>query len=402
VVPRARIVAFAEGDLVEAFGEPYRPFAPDAHGLIHRRMARLPRDPFLFVDRVTEVRGEPFVLARGAACETQFELRPDAWFFAASRQRSLPFAVLLEIALQPCGWLAAYCGSALRSPERLRFRNLGGEAVALRDCSVAAGEPGELLTVRAELTDVSDAAGMLLQHFAFEVAGDRGGPLYRGTTYFGFFPDAALRDQVGIRDAKLAAASGPGRTFALPDLPPWPTPTWRMVDRIDHLDMRGGDAGLGFVQGSTAVDPEAWFFRAHFFEDPVWPGSLGLEALLQLLQALAIERAGPAAAGLRFAAPAPGHPHRWTYRGQCTPAAARVDVQASVRAVEPAPGGGELLRADGWLSVDGRAMYRMEDFTLLATPAAVAGPDVGGGASPDARTMAAADASPARALTRTE
>ena len=29
----------------------------------------------------------------------------------------MPFAVLLEVALQPCGWLAAYMGSALTSDD---------------------------------------------------------------------------------------------------------------------------------------------------------------------------------------------------------------------------------------------------------------------------------------------
>ena len=37
----------------------------------------------------------------------------------------------LEIALQPCGWLAAYLGSALTSPDDLYFRNLGGKATQL-------------------------------------------------------------------------------------------------------------------------------------------------------------------------------------------------------------------------------------------------------------------------------
>ena len=44
----------------------------------------------------------------------------------------MPFAVLLEIALQPCGWLAAYLGSALTSDADLSFRNLGGRAVQRR------------------------------------------------------------------------------------------------------------------------------------------------------------------------------------------------------------------------------------------------------------------------------
>ncbi len=36
--------------------------------------------------------------------------------------------------------------------------------------------------------------------------------------------------------------------------------------------------------GTTRVDPAAWFFQAHFLDDPVWPGSLGLESLLATLE----------------------------------------------------------------------------------------------------------------------
>ena len=56
----------------------------------------------------------------------------DAWYFRESRQPQMPFSVLLEIGLQPCGWLAAYLGSALTSPIDLSFRNLDGKAMQHR------------------------------------------------------------------------------------------------------------------------------------------------------------------------------------------------------------------------------------------------------------------------------
>ena len=70
-------------------------------------------------------------MAAGTEAEVEYDVPPDAWYFAADRQERMPFAVLLEVALQPCGWLAAYMGSALTSDEDLRFRNLGGSAVQL-------------------------------------------------------------------------------------------------------------------------------------------------------------------------------------------------------------------------------------------------------------------------------
>ena len=39
-----------------------------------------------------------------------------------------------------------------------------------------------------------------------------------------------------------------------------------MVDRIDTLVPDGGPHRLGFIAGSKAVDPGAWFFQAHFLK----------------------------------------------------------------------------------------------------------------------------------------
>src|ERR1700704_2977728 len=103
-----------------AFGEPYRIFDHD------RVIARLPGPPYQFLDRITAIDAEPWKLRAGGVIEAEYDVPPDAWYFAADRQGVMPFAVLLEVAFQPCGWLAAYLGSALTSPLDLRFRNLGG------------------------------------------------------------------------------------------------------------------------------------------------------------------------------------------------------------------------------------------------------------------------------------
>ncbi len=58
-------------------------------------------------------------------------MRADAWYFAANRHHNM-LSVLLEVVLQPCGWLAACVGSALTSDVDLSFRNLGGKAAIFR------------------------------------------------------------------------------------------------------------------------------------------------------------------------------------------------------------------------------------------------------------------------------
>ena len=60
-------------------------------------------------------------------------MAPDAWYFKADRTPAMPLSIMMEVALQPCGWLAAYMGSALKSASDLRFRNLGGSATLWRE-----------------------------------------------------------------------------------------------------------------------------------------------------------------------------------------------------------------------------------------------------------------------------
>ena len=131
-----------------------------------------------------------------------------------------------------------------------------------------------------------------------------------------------------------------------------------MVDEIDLLLRNGGPSGHGYVRGRTAVDPGAWFFRAHFFQDPVWPGSLGLESLLQLLKVFAVDCWGE---DIEMQSMALGHEHRWTYRGQVIPDHREVTVETSVTSIDD---DSKCLTADGFLSVDGRVIYKTEGFTL--------------------------------------
>ena len=349
---REQILAYAEGNPSEAFGPQYLPFDRD------RRLARLPRPPFLFLDRVTSAEPPPWVLKPGGWIESAFDVDPQAWYFAANRQPSMPFAVLLEAALQPCGWLSAYVGSALASSEDLHYRNLDGFAMQHAAVFPDAGT----LTSRARMTKTSHAGGMILQEFEMQIL--KGSTLvYDGTTGFGFFPGTALAQQVGIRGAAMTGgktAQGPNLVggdadggFAMP------TRTLSMIDRIDVFQRDGGSHGLGFIAGSKSIDADEWFFTAHFHQDPVMPGSLGLEAMLQLLKVFAREQFGHLAATHRFETMAVGVPHRWQYRGQVVPTNGCVTVEATITGVTE-----DLITADGFLAIDGRVIYAMSDFTL--------------------------------------
>jgi 3-hydroxyacyl-[acyl-carrier protein] dehydratase/trans-2-decenoyl-[acyl-carrier protein] isomerase len=62
-----------------------------------------------------------------------------------------------------------------------------------------------------------------------------------------------------------------------------PAPPMLLFDRITQINADGGKHGLGYIEAEFDIDPSLWFFACHFLGDPVMPGSLGLDALWQLV-----------------------------------------------------------------------------------------------------------------------
>jgi len=351
------IYAFANGKPSEAFGDRYKVFDEE------RKIARLPRPPYQFLDRITSIKDcEQWQLKAGGIIEAEYDVPEEVWYFKEDRQTRMPFAVLLEVALQPCGWLAAYLGSALTSDIDLSFRNLGGNCTQLLPVIPNTGT----LTTRIKIANVSQSGGMIIQNYELEVRCDKG-IVYKGDTYFGFFSKQSLADQVGIRESTPyepdATSVARGTSFPYPNTTPYPDDMMRMVNDITLFDPQGGPNGLGFIRGTTKVDPEAWFFKAHFYEDPVWPGSLGLESLIQLLKVVTVEHweTEENLEECEFEVMALNETHHWIYRGQIIPKDELVTVQAVITEIDQDR---KLIRANGFLTVDGRIIYQMTNFAL--------------------------------------
>jgi len=62
-----------------------------------------------------------------------------------------------------------------------------------------------------------------------------------------------------------------------------PSPPMLLFDRITRITQDGGEFGLGYIEAELDIDPSLWFFDCHFLGDPVMPGSLGLDAMWQLV-----------------------------------------------------------------------------------------------------------------------
>ncbi|WP_321492660.1 SDR family NAD(P)-dependent oxidoreductase [uncultured Desulfobacter sp.] len=365
---RDKILAFAQGNPSDAFGEPYKIFDKE------REIARLPRPPYFFMDAVTKADHPAWKTAPGGWIESTYKIDKDAWYFAANHSDTMPFCILLEVALQPCGWLAAYGGAALISQERLHFRNLGGKARLIRNLTRTSG----IVTIRVRMTEVSRAGGMIIQNFDMDVQ-NKGESVYKGTTNFGFFTSDALSKQVGIRKPHAfmeIEQNGSQSEILLEDHAPltpedqtigpntgMPGKTLRMIDKITFLDFESGLHGQGVIQGEKVVDPDEWFFHAHFYQDPVCPGSLGIESFLQLMRFFLVKKfdLDPA----QFApAILENHDHEWTYRGQIIQSNSKIVVQAHISACTMDETGCSAT-ADGTLCVDGICIYEMKNFCFF-------------------------------------
>lgn len=369
VFDEAAVLAFSEGKPSDAFGAPYRPFDT------HRFIARLPRAPYSFISRITKAEPPPWELKPDGWITAEYDVPENAWYFAANRTPTLPISILLEIALQPCGWLAAYAGSALKSEKDLRFRNLGGKAELLADVC-----PAGRLVIRSRITKVASAADMIIEHFDFEVFHE-GTVFYRGETNFGFFTSEALSQQVGLGKSPASErgwTSGYSQKTTLPVLPPFtpndrvgtgfqkygmemPAKALLMIDQVLHFDPTGGPDGLGYLLAEKEVDPAEWFFKAHFYQDPVCPGSLGIESFIQLLRFAAIEKWPGLTHTHRVSLLAPSV-HEWIYRGQVAPHNRTVRVEAFVTDIRE--GESPSLTARGYLKVDGLPIYKLDNFGI--------------------------------------
>jgi 3-hydroxymyristoyl/3-hydroxydecanoyl-(acyl carrier protein) dehydratase len=145
-----------------------------------------------------------------------------------------------------------------------------------------------------------------------------------------------------------------------PAFKPFPDTQMRMLDHIDLYLEHEGTHGLGFIRGIKQVNPDEWFFKAHFYQDPVNPGSLGLEAFLQLLKYAAYKRWG-LNLDTRLTTNVVGEEHSWLYRGQVIPTNKKVSVEASITHIDDTR---KFMKANGYLSVDNRIIYQMTDFTI--------------------------------------
>ncbi|PKV97606.1 3-hydroxymyristoyl/3-hydroxydecanoyl-(acyl carrier protein) dehydratase [Amycolatopsis echigonensis] len=328
----------ARGDLGIALGPEFSAYAG-------RRATRMPNHGLQLCDRVMAVEGRRGDLT-SATARTEYDSPADSWYYAETANASMPNVVYMETSLQSALLLGYFLGATLTAPEEdYSLRNLDGTATVLREVELR----GKTIRQKTQLLSTTVLVGAVLQSFSYELSVD-GEPFYRGESLFGFFNETALANQNGLDNGAFvptwfdaqqtppafrtidvaARRAEPGEVRAAQG-------HLALLDTVDVVD-GGGKHGRGYLRAVRPVADGDWFFAYHFHLDPVMPGSLGVEAVLQALQEWALD-AG-LADGLtapEFVVPA-GLPLSWRYRGQILADDREMTLEVHIEDVQRRPG----------------------------------------------------------------
>lgn len=363
-----QIETFALRRIADTFGERYAIYDG-------RRAPRIPNGDLLLISRVVSIEGERYKSGAGTSVLTEYDVPVDAWYYQDSPYPTMPYSVLMEIALQPCGILSAYHGPTFVYPDAdLYFRNLDGDGTLIQDRDMR----GRTITNRVAMLSHAAIGGSILQKYSFELY-DADELFYKGTAVFGYFTQESLASRAGLdagtsRDRWIDTEQPSGvvslRPQAIGD------GYLRLGD--GHLDLvheirvvpDGGHYGRGYAYARTDIDAGMWFFKNHFHEDPVMPGSIGVETMVEALQGFAIHT------GLTAEMPDAhfghadgratdgGHKVSWRYRGQVLGTYRATHVEVNIKDIRRSADEIAII-ADGSLWRENLRIYEVNDLSLV-------------------------------------
>ncbi|MBD1896953.1 PfaB family protein [Coleofasciculus sp. FACHB-129] len=367
---------FCLGSVAKCFGPEFEIY--DNGGV---KASRMPNTHLNLVHRVLEVNGKRHELTKHSSIVTEYDVPTEPWYYRQNSSPTIPYSILMEIALQPCGFLSAYLGTTLLYPNQdLYFRNLDGQGRLLKDIDIR----GKTITNTARLLSSSNIQGVIIQSFDFQMVCD-GEPFYEGTAAFGHFSPQSLANQVGLDRGK--------------DVPPWyetenttglakakidlrspesrakfyrlnqARPHYRLAQyQLDLLNevriiQGGGNYQQGYIYARKEVKPNDWYFKCHFYLDPVMPGSLGIEGILQAMQVYALQND----LGKQFKSPrfvqAIDHLIVWKYRGQIPHGHTEMYLEVHISKVDITPNKVTLI-GDASLWKPNLRIYEVKDIAL--------------------------------------
>ena len=346
---------FATGSVVKCLGQEYAVYAG-------RRSLRIPNSELLLMSRILSIRGRKGEFDQASSIVAEYDVPADAWYFDSEPRGQLPYSICIEVALQPCGVLSAYLGTPLRVPEvDYNFRNLDGETVFNRLVDAR----GKTVCARAELLKTIFYGSTIIQHFSFELTCD-GEVFFEGKSSFGYFSAEAMVSQTGLdggktvlpwlkqagQENRIAPIEGTALDTGLPK------GKLRLLDGV-VINSGAGDHPEGYVYANRRNTPQDWFYACHFHEDPVMPGSLGIEAIVQAMKVFAQQQSKDAPAAVLVT----GQKMNWRYRGQVLPHNRQMQVEVHFHKTQRI-GKTKLFTGDASLWADDSRIYEARNMAI--------------------------------------
>jgi 3-hydroxymyristoyl/3-hydroxydecanoyl-(acyl carrier protein) dehydratase len=343
-----------------------------------RRIPRIPNGDLKMMSRVVEISGQPLDFTIPASIAVEYDVPANAWYFRDNAYPEMPMSVLMEIALQPCGFLSAYLDTYALVPHGVfYFRNLDGSLRWLAQTGADALDlRGKTITTRAHLLSSIASGETVIQKFSFELmSGSQ--PICQGESLFGYFSTESMASQVGLDGGRSVLpwlrtpeSNGQSEILRFASQQPLVNPSQPHF-RLSHGQLNllddilvvreGGHYGRGYAYARRPINPQDWFYPCHFYQDPVMPGSLGVEAILQAVQSVALA----SGLGSGFRSPRFGHTAgapamTWRYRGQITQQHLVMEIETHLREIKREAGATVLL-ADASLWVDNLRIYEIRN-----------------------------------------
>jgi 3-hydroxymyristoyl/3-hydroxydecanoyl-(acyl carrier protein) dehydratase len=348
---------FATGDIVKCLGSEFSIYE-------NRRSPRIPNGDLLLMSRILSIQGTRGEFNQSSRISAELDVPENAWFFDGVCKGEMPLSIMMETALQPCGVLSAWLGTPLRYPfVNFFFRNLDGEVQLLQKLDLR----GKTININAILTKTVFSGSTIIQHFEFELSCG-GKVFFKGQSSFGYFPEESMATQTGLDGGrkvlpwgKVPENIGNPHVISLKDNPKnqdIPVGKLRLIDEASvYLD--GGLNSTGYAMASRRNSHNDWFYTNHFFQDPVMPGSLGIESIVQLFKAAvhSITKSGQSvtmAANTRF---------KWKYRGQVLQNHQEMLIDLHIQN-QHIKNGNTIFTANANLWADDIRIYEMQDLAV--------------------------------------
>ncbi|MFM7316488.1 MAG: beta-ketoacyl synthase N-terminal-like domain-containing protein, partial [bacterium] len=356
---------------------------------------RLPDEPLMLVDRVTQIEGEPLSMTHGRIV-TEHDILPGDWYLDCNR---IPVCIAVESG-QADLMLSGYLGIDYETKGLAMYRLLDA-VVTFHDHMPG---PGEVIVYDIKILNFFRQDKTWLFRFAFDATVNGKPYLTMRDGCAGFFTPEHLAAGQGVVRTRTELQNQPGKRPAdwrelvpmtnqtvseealdklrqgdiaaafgqqfgglnLKNPVTLPSGQMRLVDRVTELDPTGGRFGLGRIRAEFDIQPEAWFMVCHFVDDRVMPGTLMFECCLHTLRIYLLRMGWVCESRPEVAMePVTGVRSRLKCRGQVLESTITVMYEIEIKEIGYGPE--PYCIADALMYADGKPIVDMRDMSLKYT-----------------------------------